>query len=89
MKKYLLRLCFLFSVFQACDCETDGTFDNLDVCNDNGECDCKVNVAGEKCEVCDDGYYGWPACDQGSFHIRFFYSKFSLSNDIGFFVSTE
>ena len=52
--------CFVFIL--ACACDTQGTVDNADTCDENGVCTCQNYVEGDKCDTCSAGYYNYPAC---------------------------
>lgn len=42
----------------ACECERDGTLNELDVCDQtNGQCQCKLFVDSTGCESCKPGFY--------------------------------
>ena len=49
-------------VISACACDTRGTVDNADTCDDSGKCDCQGNVDGDKCNTCSAGYSNFPTC---------------------------
>ena len=42
----------------------EGTVNNSDTCNDNGECTakCIANVEGDRCDKCSADYYNFPNC---------------------------
>ena len=58
----------LFFHFSACNCNTQGSFDNT--CNDNGKCSCKANIINDKCNTCADGFYNFPTCQGKLTHIE-------------------
>ena len=49
--------------FTACGCDTQGTVDNNDTCDENGICTCQNgNIEGDKCDTCIAGYSNFPTC---------------------------
>ena len=61
---------------EACECNVEGS-DNPDTCDDNGKCTCKPNIGGDKCDQCNEGFVGFPNCQEGM--IRNFHSKLIIA----------
>lgn len=67
----LLITDYLFSVFLACNCDSDGSvnggvcdgYDDPTVGMIAGQCRCKENVEGHRCDRCKSGFFGLSASD--------------------------
>ena len=64
MSKVLTPLITFYSLLiliSACECNTDGSVNEL--CDDNGRCTCNDHVVGDKCDACATGYGDFSGCD--------------------------